>query len=176
MVKTPLFHCRGPRFNHGSGNCDLASRGELPKTQNKTKMNYYFWAKVLQAISSGLCINETISFKKKRNFFRFQYTWKGNTLSSCHLVVIWKFSFSFISFPLMNACNIYTQNISILLNYTWFIYILIVKNNLDDKKTHWWAYFTSGKGSCVQFLRFLTPKTVQANEAIVSRRLLYFIS
>lgn len=34
--------------------------------------NYYFWAKVLKAISSGLCINETISFKKKRNVFRFR--------------------------------------------------------------------------------------------------------
>ena len=71
MVKTPLFHCCGPRFNHWSGNCDLASRGELPKTQNKTKIkNYYFWAKVLKAISPGLCINETISFKKKRNFLK----------------------------------------------------------------------------------------------------------
>ena len=70
MVKTPLFYCRGPRFNHWSGNCDLASHGELPETKNKTKMNnYYFWAKVLQAISPGLCINETISLKKEKKLF-----------------------------------------------------------------------------------------------------------
>ena len=129
------FTAVGPGSITGQGTVIWQVMGSCQK--HKTKMNnYYFWAKVLQAISPGLCINETISLKKKRNFFRFQYTWKGNILSSCHLMVIWKFSFSFISFPLMNACNIYTQNISILLNYSWFIYILIVKNNLDGKKTH----------------------------------------
>ena len=32
------------------------------------------------------------------------------------------------------------------------------------------------RGVVYNFLPFLAPKTVQANEAVVSRRLLYFIS